>query len=244
MLPGFDVSQFNLVTPIPWHFARFACIRATSGIGLDTRAYEHVGRALDADVRCFAWYAYLKGGPTGAAQAERLLDRAFELEELVGAPCPLAIDIEDPFNGPPWSRDVYGRRLVESVEWLAEHAPRRAVLLYTSPAFWADLAAKAPIVTAVVSLLRLWLADWTPPASVPSAWARWTIWQNAVKTVGGIELDHDLFDGDEADWRALAPGPTRGDLGGVVTAVRGAEGRGQSVEDFVAGDVEGPRFDR
>lgn len=247
MRHGFDLSEFNPPKLIPWHTRDFGCIRLTTGLKLDARADEHIRRASGAGVHDLAGYAYLKGSSPGDAQARCLLDRAHTLETSEHVePMPLAIDIEDPFQGPPWPRELYAQRLIECVEWLVANVPRRRRLLYVSPAFWAVLVKAAPHVGALAPMLLLWLADWTKPANVPVHWTHWTIWQHEVTEIApGVPIDHDVFDGSAEDWRALlCPPDPHDELGGIVTAVRGATGRGVSVEDFVPGDVEGPRFDR
>lgn len=245
MRKGFDLAEFNPPKLIPWHTRDFGIVRLTTGIDLDLRADEHLRRASGAGVRDLVGYGYLKGGPPGDAQARCLLDRAQGLEASEQLePMPLAIDIEDPFNGPPWPRDLYSRRLIECVEWLVQNVPRRARFLYLSPAFWAELVTKAPHVLKTAEHLLLWLADWTPPANVPAPWSQWTIWQNEVKDVApGVKIDHDIFDGTAGNWRAMvSPPDPHTELAGILTTMRQASGHGPGgAEDFENVD-DGPRI--
>lgn len=246
MRHGFDVAEFNPPKLIPWHTRDFGCVRLTTGIDLDLRADEHLRRASGAGVGDLLVYAYLKGSQLGEAQARCLLDRAHTLEDVehVG-PLALAIDVEDPFEGPPWHRPTYAKILIDTFDWLAAHTSR-AVVLYVSPAYVAELLAAAPHLASTLVRMPLWLADWTPPASVPAPWKRWTIWQHAVKPPPdlALKIDHDVFDGTSEDWRRVMHPDPHDELAGIVTTTREASGHGPGgVQDFASVD-EGPRFDR
>lgn len=243
MRPGFDVAEFNDLNKTPWGLARFGCVRATSGTKLDSLAHEHLRRARGADVQDLLVYGYLKGSKLGEAQARCLLDRAHELEESEHfGRLALAIDVEDPLKGPPWHRPTYAKILADAVDWLGEHTTR-AVALYVSPAYAAELLEAAPDLMSVFARMLLWLADWTPPATLPPPWKRWTIWQNRVANVGGVLLDQDLFDGTSEDWRRIFFPDPHDELGGIVTTTREASGHGPGgVEDFEE-HPEGPKFD-
>jgi GH25 family lysozyme M1 (1,4-beta-N-acetylmuramidase) len=237
---GFDVSQFNDPAKVPWKAARFACVRATTGVKLDTLADEHLRRASGNGVTDLLVYAYLKGSLLGEVQARALLDRAFALEDVehVG-PLALGVDIEDPLEGPPWHRPTYAKALHDFADYLTAHTGR-ACILYTSPGYIAQLAPSA-----LVQAMSLWLADWTPPADLPKPWRRWTIWQNAVKpaTPGGPPIDHDLFDGTAEDWRRVFFPDHHDEIGPMVTTMQQASGHGPGgVEDFRS-YPEGPPFD-
>lgn len=242
---GFDVAEFNTSPKaIPWHTRQFACVRATTGLRRDKLVDEHLRRASGAGVVLLLLYGYLQGVHEGRTQAEFLLEHARQLEDVEHlGPLALAVDVEDPFKGPPWQRDKYARILFDFVTHLLEHAPTRLPALYVSPAFWTQLAPYLGAERlAVVTSLPLWLADWTPPADLPKGWDRWAIWQDEVKEVApGVAIDHDIFEGTAEDWRRIFH-PTIGidPLGPLLTSIDRAEGHGPGgVADFESHD-EGP----
>lgn len=246
---GPDVAEFNTATKlIPWHTFDFGCFRLTSGLRLDKLADEHLRRAIDGGVSpdMLMAYAYLQGVHEGSGQAKCLIERAHQLEDAEHCgPLALAVDIEDPLNGPPWPREKYGRILVDFVETLAEHAPMRPPALYVSPAFWAQLVPfLGADAVALIAALPLWLADWSPPANIPKHFTRWHIWQHEVTPISqsnpSILLDRNYFDGDAEDWRRIFHPDPHSELGPVVTAVQQASGHGPGgVQDFATRD-EGP----
>lgn len=216
-IEGFDVSSHNAPSSVPWREARFGFVRVSHGLGLDTRALEHLSRAHAAGVTCLGAYHYLRGDRTGYEQARVFWARVEALEAGL-VPLALAVDLED-LSAPaiPWARKAYAQRAADFVRELAQLIPGRPCAVYGSPGYLEALAlpseARGP----------LWAAHWGAAAPlVPKGWSGWTIHQHAVTD----NLDRNRFAGDEDAWGTVfALRPLSYDvLGGVATAIQRAAG--------------------
>ena len=236
MLEGFDVSAHNPIALAPWHEVAFGFARISHGRGLDKSAPAHLARMAEHGVERGA-YHYLRGDSTGHEQAEVFWDAVCDLGG--GESFALAMDLEHlKPPAPPWDRKVYRRRALDFLKRIRELSGRTcAVYSYRhhlgEHAFTAAEVIGAP----------LWLSDITGAVEVPKPWQDWTVHQYSYGE--NNTLDHNRFDGTREDWRQLfgiRPSPSDVQTVALAGAVRAAEGRGASVEDFVS-VPEGPRIE-
>lgn len=234
MLQGFDVSAHN-AAPIPWHEVSFGFARISHGRGLDKSAPAHLERMLDAGCERGA-YHYLRGDSPGYEQAEVFWTAVCDYGG--GTSFALALDLEHlPPPAAPWDRKVYRHRALDFLRRIRELSGRTcAVYSYRHHLEWLAFTA------AEVDGAPLWLSDISGGVEVPKPWQAWTVHQYSYGP--GNTLDHNRFDGSREDWRrafGLQPSAVDVNLGALAGAVRAAEGRGASVEDFVS-VPEGPRI--
>lgn len=234
MIEGLDVSSHNAVQGVPWSTVQFGFVRVSHGLGLDSAALGHLGRAWAAGLACLGAYHYLRGDRPGTAQAEVFWERVCILG-AGGVPLALAVDLESlPPPAAPWSMGEY-TVIANAFLGRLKELSGRPCAVYGSPGYLAELGISAE------HRGPLWAAHWNvkEPMAVPG-WPRWAVHQYAV--VDG--LDRNRFAGSEEDFgrvfglgRGSAPPPV---LGMTVDAVRRAEGRGPGgAESFESYD-EGP----
>ena len=238
MIPGIDVSHHNAPSAVPWRDVRggFAFLRATFGsTGVDKAATEHAARAVGEGCQAIGAYHYLKADSGGGDQARHFFERVDQLEQVTGR-LAIAVDVEGmPPPHPPWDPSIYTSRLYAFLDVVQKAG--RVCAVYIAP--WQ--AAKMGL-DARVGACPLWLAHWVPVPKTPKPWSDWQIWQYGIDS----SIDRNRYRGSVAELRALfgldGPALTYDTLGPVTTAVRAAEGRGATVESFVARD-EGPVID-
>lgn len=182
--------------------------------GVDQYGWTHLHQVAHAG-RIPIAYHLVRGDSPALAQARHFLARVALLDSSIGAVGVMA-DAEDADDAPPWDRESYAKILVDFLGVVCASTSRRC-LVYGSGAYLEALALPPSVAD-----LPLMLADWTPPATVPAPWERWTIHQYAVKMHGGRLIDHDRFEGSIADLRQALGLVSQADemLGALAERVR------------------------
>jgi GH25 family lysozyme M1 (1,4-beta-N-acetylmuramidase) len=202
--PGHDASRHNWPLDAAAAAAagqRFAYLRATMGLpgsgftGLDDRYSAHRANHQAAGFLLGA-YHYFVWNLDGTAQAEHFLAAAGEGLEL-----PECVDVEPRESD---TEDVVDKAI--STANLAafisrvQAVRRRVTVVYTNPSAWARMTTQP----AWLRQQLLWLADWTPPATLrvpPHAAFVW-MHQYKVAEIGELpwhphgRLDLNRFLGD------------------------------------------------
>src|SRR5512147_94309 len=239
-----DVSSNQPPKAVPWAALRAsgveaAILRACVGLGRDDALLEHANRARASGVDVLALYGVLYPRRPVAAQVELLVEAMAAMRGF-GRVAPV-LDLEVTQDREP--REVADMAL-EYVERV-EDVTGLACVAYTYPTF-ADLIPLSPL----LARRPLMVAHYKSLAGlprVPKPWTDWLIWQHdgdsGLKAPNGLDLDFSVCRLSLAALRALlvpaAPSPADAALGSLAGSVRAAEGRGESVEDFVSRD-EGP----
>src|SRR5262249_16981487 len=121
-----------------------------------------------------------------------------------------------------WPR--WGCTATQLAAWGLEHLTHverlfgRTPVVYTYRWFWTHvLPSASPEQRAAYARYHLWMADYTmylgkvptegAAPFVPAPWSRWTLWQHdgneGLRLPSGRDADFDVFNGDEAAWRAF-----------------------------------------
>lgn len=200
---GIDVSSIQ--STVDWQAVRaagvdFAFIRASSGGRIDTRFRENWTRARAAGVLRGA-YHWLDPRGDGQQQAALFLGAlTSDAGEL-----PPVLDIEVP-SGISYTPEFYATEAKRWLDTVAGHLRVRP-LIYTARWFWDDPRKPTGPHAPWAKDYPLWVADYTGPVQLPSAWQRWTFHQytntGAVEGVIG-QVDRNVFNGTLAELRALA----------------------------------------
>lgn len=242
-----DVSSNQPSKAVPWAALRdsgveAAILRACVGLGRDDALLEHANRARAGGVDVLALYGVLYPKQSVAAQVDLLCQALL----AVGSVAPV-LDLELTHDRSALEVSDLALEYVDGVE----SATGLDCLVYTYPAF-ADLL---PLPQKVATR-RLWVAHYKKLAGgakvpdprvdrprVPEPWDDWLIWQHdgdgGLKAPNGLDLDFNVCRLSLPDLRALLVPPADAALGSLAGSVRAAEGRGESVEDFISRD-EGP----
>jgi lysozyme len=203
MQEGIDVA-WPQGAHFPWTSERgkisFGMCKATEGLNTsdpDFAANWNGMWALSRTLPRFA-YHFFHASSDPTVQAERLVAAVKPHGLLAGDNfvCDLEATEEDGSNDhvAPATVAARARTFLNKVNALA---PQHRVLVYTNPAF-AQTGACAGL-----NAWFLWLASYgvTTP-KVPKPWSKWTFWQYS-----GTSLDHDRFNGTEAQLRQFCRMP-------------------------------------
>jgi GH25 family lysozyme M1 (1,4-beta-N-acetylmuramidase) len=200
---GVDVSYYQGDFNWAGQRANFGAARISDGTGfIDPTFAENWEHMKEAGTLRSA-YQFFEPGEDETAQANLVISK---VGRLGAGDLPVMLDIE-----------VTGGQSAATIRARAQH--------------WLDLVeagtGKKPFVYSYASFLQdnlgsgfgaypLWIAGYGESCpSVPSGWNNWVVWQYSD---GGGKLDHDVFNGSEAQLEALA-GASSGGGGGSVPSV-------------------------
>jgi lysozyme len=165
---GVDVSHWQ--GTINWQTmkaqgVKFAFIRSSNGLTLDTRVGTYAPAALSAGIP-YGFYHYYQPGIDPIQQANTVISIA----KKYGYDLPIAVDLEEGANIPA----DYANRVLTCLKHLEAQLGHKPII-YTSTGYWIGTL-KAP---AWGANYPLWLAAWTTASApvVPQPWSSWAFWQ-------------------------------------------------------------------
>jgi GH25 family lysozyme M1 (1,4-beta-N-acetylmuramidase) len=214
MLLGVDLSHHQDPDQIDWQkFAqsgvKFAYIRATYGVNLDTDFLKHIENARQAGILTGAYhFLRFKSSQPAEAQAEAFLEALEPLAPHANEFLPPMLDLEDnSFDDQIKTADDRRRYVSLATSWLktVEQRLGRLAGIYTRASFFDNDMGSPPGFDA----RPLWVAHYTskPAPTIPKAWSRHHFWQftESGQLPGFTKpLDLNRFEGDVEDLQDLA----------------------------------------
>lgn len=188
---GIDVSRWQ--KPLYWASEKsqgiaFMFAKVSEGMGADPGFVGHVKGARDQGILT-GGYHFFHPLRDPKAQAQWFVESAAKIGRFK-LDLPLAMDWETTDGAPAQSDRESGLAFLLEVERLTSRVP----MIYTGPYFAQSLALDQRF-----TKYPLWVAHYGVSAPlIPDPWRDWVMWQ-----VSGTGLDHDVYNGSEADLRAL-----------------------------------------
>lgn len=211
---GIDVSRWQ--NAVDWAAVKRSGISfgiARVSDGLNTRDVQFAANwaGIKAQGLVRGTYQFFRASQDPVAQADLLVDAVNAAGGFGPGDLPPLLDLE--------VTDGMSAATVKARAdaWIARVVARTGLRppIYTSPAFWASLGARA-----YGDDNALWIAHWgVSRPTIPSGWQTWTFWQDsATGRVPGVtgDVDTNLFNGGVADLRAYAGAPSAGFFRGIA----------------------------
>jgi lysozyme len=197
-LTGIDVSHFQGAVnwaEVAGAGCAFAFAKATEATSIVDSEFAANWSGMKAAGLVRGAYHFFRPEQNAVAQANHFLQTV----QLEAGDLPPVIDIE-------LNDEVTGGALIAGVgNWIdtVAQATGMTPLIYTNTPFWDEYMNDG------FGKFPLWLAHYTnasTPAPLPHGWANWTFWQYSQSLhISGVNgnVDHNRFDGAQADLQAL-----------------------------------------
>lgn len=210
---GCDVSDFQ--PHVDWAAVAasgigFVFVKAQEGVTLHAQLLgSHWGGAGSAGLQRSAYHFFRTTSDPREQIRVFLADVAAVEAEHGVHELPLAIDVEAQHQGDVAAQlggltpDAFLDRVEAAVDEFVKLRGTPPVI-YCGPGLWNLLPRRGN----VEARCALWLADYTPPATLPGMWLKWTFWQTSDRQpIPGIgPCDVNIFNGTLAELRAWAFG--------------------------------------
>jgi GH25 family lysozyme M1 (1,4-beta-N-acetylmuramidase) len=210
-ITGIDVSSWQ--GTVDWvtvaKTAKFAYVKATEGTTFLSATFAAQYSGAKAAGLYTGAYAFARPNTPALAQADYFIDHAGVARD--GKTLPLMLDLEWPYklNGAyvaPYP--CFGISTTAMVAWIrafVDEVKRRTgspTLIYTTAAWWNQCTGS----TTAFGDQRLAVASYssTPPATFPTSWSSWSVWQYAAS--GSLPGDQDVFNGSLTQLKAMTIG--------------------------------------
>lgn len=186
---GYDVSVYQGAFSWAAPGISFGAARISDGSGYIDPEFDHNWSTLKARGLIRAAYQFFEPGEDEVAQANLVIQK---VGKLGAGDLPVMLDVE--VTGGQSAATIRAR----SLHWLqlVEAGTGKRPFVYSYASFLESYLGSG------FGSYPLWIANYGASCpSVPAGWSNWVFWQYSD---GGGALDHDVFNGSEAQLKALA----------------------------------------
>lgn len=214
-ITGIDVSSWQ--GTVDWatvaKTAKFAYVKATEGTTYLSATFAAQYSGAKAAGLYTGAYAFARPEKPALAQADYFIDHAKVARD--GKTLPLMLDLEWPYKlsgsyVAPYP--CYGLSSTAMVAWIrtfvneVRHRTGSPTMIYTTASWWNQCTGGTT--TFYDQLLSVASFSSTPPATLPTSWSSWTMWQYSAS--GVLPGDQDVFHGTLAQLKGLTIGQCAG----------------------------------